>query len=140
VLKGVQTLLAKERRFLRKAILFSLRGSRPKVEKKTTIPSDPKDKELHCALDIRAQRILLDGVKDHLIPNIGEKQTTHEMWTHLKGLFEAKHASRIMALKERLQHTKMTKGEGIITYLTKVKQLLDELLAAGVKLSSTEIV
>jgi hypothetical protein len=95
---------------------------------------------LHYALEIRAQRILLDGVKDHLIPNISEKQTTHEMWSHLKGLFEAKHESKIMALKERLQHTKMTKGEGVTTYLTKVKQLLDELLAVGVKLSLTKIV
>jgi hypothetical protein len=110
------------------------------VEKKTTIPRDPKDKELHYALQIRAQRILLDGVKDHLIPNIGEKKTAHEMWSHLKGLFEAKHKSKIMALKERLQHTKMTKGEGVTTYLTKVKQLLDELLVVGVNLSPTEIV
>ena len=72
------------------------------VEKKATIPTDAKDKELHHALEIRAQRILLDGVKDHLVPNIGEKQATHEMWSHLKGLFEAKHESKIMALKERL--------------------------------------
>jgi hypothetical protein len=83
------------------------------VEKKATIPTDAKDKELHYALETRAQRILLDGVKDHLVPNIGEKQTTHEMWSHLKGLFEAKHESKIMALKERLQHTKMSKGEGL---------------------------
>jgi hypothetical protein len=81
------------------------------VEKAATIPTDPKDKEVHNALEIRAQRILLDGVKDHLVPNIGEKPTTHEMWSHLKGLFEAKHESRIMALKERLQHTRMTKGK-----------------------------
>jgi hypothetical protein len=95
---------------------------------------------LHYALEIKAQRILLDGVKDHLVPNIGEKQTAHDMWSHLKGLFEAKHESRIMALKERLQHTRMKKGEGIATYLTKVKQSLDDLLAVGVKLLLTEIV
>jgi hypothetical protein len=72
------------------------------VEKVSTIPIDPKDKELHYALETRAQSILLDGVKDHLVPNIGEKKTTHEMWSHLKGLFEAKHESKITALKERL--------------------------------------
>jgi hypothetical protein len=110
------------------------------VEKKATVPTDAKDKDLHQTLEIRAQRILLDGVKDHLVPNIGEKQTAHEMWTHLKGLFEAKHESRIMALKERLQHTRMSKGEGVTVYLTKVKQLLDELLAVGVKLSPAEMV
>jgi hypothetical protein len=34
----------------------------------------------------------------------------------------------------------MTKGEGVATYLTKVKKLLDELLAVGVKLSPAEMV
>jgi hypothetical protein len=62
------------------------------------------------------------------------------MWVHLKGFFEAKHESRIMALKQRLQHTKMSKGESVTVYLTKVKQLLDELLAVGVRLSPTGIV
>ena len=54
------------------------------VDKAATIPTDLKDKELHYALEIVAQRILRDGVKDHLVPSIGEKQTTHEMWSHLK--------------------------------------------------------
>nr|ABK24875.1 unknown [Picea sitchensis] len=54
------------------------------------------------------------------------------MWAHLKALFEAKHESRIMALKERFQHTKMSKGESVTVYLTKVKLLLDELLVVGV--------
>jgi hypothetical protein len=60
-------------------------------------------------------------VKDHLVPNIGEKRIAHEMWAHLKGLFEANHESKIMALKERIQHTKMSKGESVTGYLTKVK-------------------
>jgi hypothetical protein len=91
------------------------------VENPASIPTDAKDREIYYASEIRAQRILLDGVKDHLVPNIGEKQTAHEMWAHLKGLFEAKHESKIMALKERLQHTKMSKGESVTVYLTKVK-------------------
>ena len=61
------------------------------------------------------------------------------MWTILKRIFEAKHQSIIVALKERLQHTRMTKGEGVATYLTKVKQMIDELIAIGVKLSPAEI-
>jgi hypothetical protein len=45
-----------------------------------------------------------------------------------------------MGLKERLQHTKMSKGESVTGYLPKVKLLLDEFLVVGVKLSSAEIV
>ena len=43
------------------------------VEKKARVPTDAQDKDLHQTLEIRAQRILLDRVKDHLVPNIGEK-------------------------------------------------------------------
>jgi hypothetical protein len=62
------------------------------------------------------------------------------MWAHLKALFEAKHESRIMALKERLQHTKMSKGESVTVHLTKVKLLLYELTVAVVKISPAKTV
>ena len=96
------------------------------VEKETKIPTDPKEKDVHDALEIKAQRLLLDGVKDCFIHHIGEKNRAHEMWTILKSMFEAKHERRIVALKERIQHTRMTKGEGVATYLTKVKKMIDE--------------
>jgi hypothetical protein len=110
------------------------------LRRQPQVPTNPKDKDIHVALEIKAQRLLLDGVKDHLIHHIGEKNTAYEMWTILKSMFEAKHESIIMALKERLQHTRMSKGEGVAAYLTKVKQMIDELIVVGVKLSPAEIV
>jgi hypothetical protein len=50
-----------------------------------------KEKDIHDALEIKAHRLLLDGVKDHLIHHIGEKNTTYGMWTILKSMFEEKH-------------------------------------------------
>jgi hypothetical protein len=46
--------------------------------------------ELHETKEAKAQRIILDGVKDHLIPHLVEKKTAKEMWDALKNLFEAK--------------------------------------------------
>jgi hypothetical protein len=38
-----------------------------------TPPRDPISLDLHEVKEARAQRIILDGVKDHLIPHLAEK-------------------------------------------------------------------
>jgi hypothetical protein len=45
---------------------------------------------LYEVKEAKSQRIILDGVKYHLIPHLAEKKTTQEMWDALKKLFEAK--------------------------------------------------
>ena len=55
-----------------------------------TKPTDKDALEEHEALEARAQRVILDGVKDHMIPHLAEKKTTKEMWDTLNQLFEAK--------------------------------------------------
>jgi hypothetical protein len=47
--------------------------------------------------EAKAQRIILDGVKDPLIPHLAEKNATHDMWEALKNLYEAKNQNRKMA-------------------------------------------
>ena len=37
--------------------------------------------------DIKVERVVLDAVKDHLIPHVVEKTTTHEMFKALVDLF-----------------------------------------------------
>jgi hypothetical protein len=49
--------------------------------------TDPVALDLHEVKEARAQRIILDGVKDHLIPHLAEKKTAKEMWDTLKNLF-----------------------------------------------------
>ena len=62
--------------------------------------------------------MILDGVKDHLIPHLEEKKTAYDMWDVLKQLFEAKNENRKMALKDKLHNVKMTQGESVTSYLT----------------------
>ena len=74
--------------------------------------------DLHEVKEAKAKSIILDGVKDHLIPHLSEKKTTKEMWDALKNLFEAKNENRKMALKDKLHDTKMGKEESVSSYLT----------------------
>ena len=78
---------------------------------------DELEFEAHQA---RAQRIILDGVKDHLIPHLAEKKTTKEMWDTLTKLFEAKNENQKMDLKDKLHSIKMKNDEGVSSYLTRV--------------------
>jgi hypothetical protein len=78
--------------------------------------------DVHEVKETKAQRIILDGVRAHLIPHLDEKKTTKDMWDALKGLYEAKNENRKMALQDKLHSTRMAKGESVASYLTRVAQ------------------
>ena len=64
--------------------------------------SDPIALDIHEVKEAKAQRLILDGIRDHLIPHVAEKNTAYEKWNTLKGLYEAKNENQIMALKEKM--------------------------------------
>jgi hypothetical protein len=47
----------------------------------------------------RVQRIILYGMRDHLIPYLVEKKKTKEMWDTLKALYDIKKENMKMALR-----------------------------------------
>lgn len=49
--------------------------------------TDPKEIEVYEDLDMRARLIIVDGVKDHLIPHLSGKNNAHEMWLDLWNFF-----------------------------------------------------
>jgi hypothetical protein len=87
--------------------------------------------DLHEVKEARTQRILLDGVKDHLIPHLDEKKTAKEMWDAMTKLYQSDNQKRKMALRDKLHATKIARGEGVTSYLTRLTQFRDELAAVG---------
>jgi hypothetical protein len=81
--------------------------------------SDPISLDLHEVKEERVQRIILNGVKDHLIPHLVEKQTTKEIWDPLINLYEKKSENRKMALRDKIHNARMAKGESVASYLIK---------------------
>ena len=53
------------------------------AEKEVLIPLDATLATKHKTKDAKARGIILDGVKDHIIPHIIGKDTTHKMWIAL---------------------------------------------------------
>ena len=76
-------------------------------------PTNKDEFDQFEAHEAKAQRIILDGVKDHLIPHLAYKKTAKDMWDTLTKLFEAKNANRKMALKDKLQSIKMKNDDGV---------------------------
>ena len=61
-------------------------------------PTDPAELARWKKLNSRAMLIILDGVKDHIVPHLSEKKTTLEMWTALESLYQSKNENRNMVL------------------------------------------
>jgi hypothetical protein len=66
---------------------------------------------------MKAKRIILDAIKDHLIPYIYEKKTTKEMFDALVSLYRSENIIRKMILQNKLRSIGMTRSELVTNYL-----------------------
>ena len=62
---------------------------------------------------IRAQRIIVDSIKGHLIPQVSSKKTPKEMYDTLSRMYEGRNINKKMNLRAQLKSTKMSHGESI---------------------------
>jgi len=63
----------------------------------------------HNKKDAKARRIILEGVKDHIIPHLTGKKTTKAMWITNIGLYQGSSETRKLGLKDKLRNIKMSK-------------------------------
>jgi len=74
-------------------------------------PTDPTQLVAHTRRDVKARRIIIDGVKDHIIPHLSGKKTTKELWESLTKLYQSNNQSRKMMPREKLGSTKMARRD-----------------------------
>ena len=90
------------------------------VEPAVTLPTDLILLAEFKKKNVRAKRIILDSVKDHIIPHVIGKDYAFQMLASLGNLYQSSNQNRKMVFREKLMSTKMAKGESITAYLTKV--------------------
>ena len=97
------------------------------VENKQTshviVPTNATLLEAYTKKNIKAKRIILDAIKDHVIPHVTGKSNAYEMWDSLTKLYQSSNENRKMVLREKLKGIKMTKAKNVTTYLTKITQV-----------------
>ena len=84
--------------------------------------------------------IIADSIKYHLIPQVSSKKTPKQMYGAISIIYEGRNINRNMNLRAQLKGTKMSKGESIQDYFTRVSQFREQLGAIGDTLDENELV
>eukprot|EP00253_Pinus_taeda_P003072 PITA_03072 len=88
----------------------------------------------------RCRRILLEGVRDHIVSSLHGKTTPYLMWKALTELFQSKSNEWKLALKNKLRNIKCEKDDSMPKYLTKFTQCRDELGSVEVTVDDEDLV
>jgi len=75
-----------------------------------------------------------------LISHVTGKTNAYEMWESLTKLYQITNENRNMVLREKLKSIRMTKVENMITYLTRLTQVRDEVGVVGEAINYSELV
>lgn len=97
-----------------------------------TLPSVYKE-------DAKARRIIVDGVKDHILPHIIELNTRKKMCNTVMNLYQNATTNRKLILWEKLRNMKMNKGQSVVIYITKFRVARDEFVVVGDKPDDDEL-
>ena len=88
-------------------------------------PTYPQELVAHKKKEVMAKRVLLDSMKDHLIPHISKKTEAKNMYDALVALYQSGNASRKLILKHQLGAIKMSRSDTITNYLMGINQNRD---------------
>ena len=99
-------------------------------ENKSMLENDP-DKTTWKRSNDKALKIIIDLVKDHIIPPIEYLKTIFEMFSTIKNTFKINNISRLLTLKQDLLYVKMNNGETIMSYFLRISELKDQLATIG---------
>jgi hypothetical protein len=90
--------------------------------------------------DINSMSIIVDSIKDHLIPYISHLESSKKMCDALTNLFSVRNIGQVMSLKNELCDMKMNDDENITSYFVRISQLRDQLQYIEEIISEKELV
>jgi hypothetical protein len=70
--------------------------------------------------DINAMSIIVDSIKDHLIPYISHLVSSKKMYDALTNLFSVRNIGQVMSLKNELRDMKMNDDDNITSYFVRI--------------------
>jgi hypothetical protein len=73
--------------------------------------------------------MIVDSVKDHLIPYISHLDSSKKMYNALTNLFSVRNIRQVMSLNNELCDMEMNDDDNITSYLVRISQLRDQLQA-----------
>jgi putative lipoic acid-binding regulatory protein len=70
--------------------------------------------------DINAMSIIVESIKDHLIPYISHLDSSKKMYDSLTNLFSVRNIGQVMSLKNELRDMKMNDEDNITSYFVRI--------------------
>ena len=110
------------------------------VEGEVQAPEEEEAKAKHKKEMIRANRIIADSIKDHLIPRVSSLETPKQMFDALSRMFEGRNINRKMTLRQQLKNVKMQSSESMHSYFSRAQQIKEQLESIGDSVENDEIV
>jgi hypothetical protein len=90
--------------------------------------------------DINAMSIIVESIKQHLMPYISHIDSSNKMYDALTNLFSVRNIGQVMSLKNDLRDMKMNDDDSITSYFVRISQLRDQLQAIEEIISEKELV
>jgi len=87
---------------------------------------------------VRAQRILIESIKDPLIPYVSKLDTSKEIYDKLAELFSIITTREVISLRQEFYKLKISK-EGIASYFMRISEIRDQLQDLGEVMSNKEM-
>ena len=73
--------------------------------------------------------IIVDSIKDHLIPHVSYKKIPKKMYDAISRMYAGRNINRKMNVIAQLKSTNKSKGESIQDYFTRVSQFREQICA-----------
>jgi hypothetical protein len=94
---------------------------KPEIEEgKEKEPQNIATMEKFKDSDINSMSIIVDSIKDHLIPYIYHLDSSKKMYDALTDLFSVRNIGQVMSLKNELCDMKMNDDDNIISYFVRI--------------------
>ena len=74
------------------------------IHEEVPVSEGDEEKALHKKKMVMAKRIIVDSIKDHLIPQVSSLKTPKAMFDALTKLFEGKNINRKMNMRNQLKN------------------------------------
>ena len=95
-LEGLENFLAWKYRI---GLILKENGLEKYIKNEISEPGEDEAKEKHEQDLIKAMRIIVDSIKDHLIPQMSSKKTPKQMYDALSKMYQGKNINKKMNLR-----------------------------------------
>ena len=90
-------------------------------------PKGDEARAAHKRSMAKDKKIIVDSIKDHLIPHVSAFKISKEVYDALVMMFEGKNINQKMTLRNQLKSVKVQNSETIQYYFTRVSQIKEQL-------------